>query len=55
MNTVNNTLDQVLTQAVKDCTNVVKIAELETIETRNLTGYAGSTKTSNYKRKVYHK
>lgn len=37
MNTVNNTLDQVLTQAVKDCTNVVKIAELETIETRNLT------------------
>ena len=33
----NNTLDQVLTQAVKDCTNVVKIAELETIETRNLT------------------
>lgn len=36
-NNRNNTLDQVLTQAVKECTNAVKFEDLEILETRNLT------------------
>lgn len=36
-NTGRNTIAQVLESAIKDCTNTVKLSELETLETVNLT------------------